>query len=256
MTFLLAGDLNQFEAVTVEAREWDSQVLGLRTARVNEIKRLEGGAGSYPLLVNGLMQAGFEYVTARRPQSDWAQIHRLEAAGFHILDGILEFAFALDQRERSSAKASRYPLRLSRVSDALGVAELSARTFTLSRFHNDPRLTRAQADRVFFEWARNSCLGVVAKAVWIGEDGAKPVGFITCKLAGQTGVIDLVGVDSTATGQGLGSALVRQACEWFAEQGCTRVTVQTQTSNLVAIQLYSRLNFTPSACSLTLRWAR
>jgi len=260
MTFLLAGDSNEYETVTVEAREWDSQVLGLRTARINEIIRLDRAvlksstAPKYLPLIDGLTRAGFEYVTARRPQSEWAQIHRLENAGFRALDGILEFALTLDQRDRT-ARAARFPLRLAAVSDAVRLAELSARTFTLSRFHNDPLLTRAQADRVFYEWARNSCLGVAAQAVWICEDGDRPLGLITCKLNGQTGIIDLVGVDSAAVGHGVGSALVHKAFAWFIEQGCARVTVQTQTSNLAAIHLYSKLGFKPSAASLTLRWA-
>jgi dTDP-4-amino-4,6-dideoxy-D-galactose acyltransferase len=73
---------------------------------------------------------------------------------------------------------------------------------------------------------------------------SQPVGFVTCRLeTGQAGVIDLIGVDSQAQGQGIGRRLVNAAVAWFATEGCTHARVTTQGRNIRAQRLYQRSGF-------------
>jgi ribosomal protein S18 acetylase RimI-like enzyme len=146
-------------------------------------------------------------------------------------------------------------LRLATAADSEPVAELAARSFVYSRFHNDPKLSPEIARRVHYEWARNSVLGQAADAVWVSEARGQIVGFITARLMGEVGSIVLIAVDPAFAGQGHGKKLVAQAQNWFAEKGVKRVEVQTQTANLPALALYFHTGFRLRSASFTLRWS-
>jgi Acetyltransferases len=76
------------------------------------------------------------------------------------------------------------------------------------------------------------------------------VGYISCRVATETGDIGLVAVDGKCRGLGLGDQLVSQALSWFAAQGARRVTVVTQGLNVPAQRLYQKSGFLVSAVQL------
>ncbi len=258
MNLLFPTEQNPLESMTVESLDWDTRVLGLQTARISEIRNLKNAASiplnSYATLGEKLKQAGLQYVTVRQPQHEWAQIHRLEFAGFHLLDGILEFSKKAEKSSPVLLKRN-FTLRVADTKDADALAEFSGRSFSQTRFHNDPVLSKEQAARIFSEWARNCCMGITAQAVWLAEENGRIVGFVTCKINDGNGVIDLIGIDAKVHGQGLGTALMTKAGDWFAEKGCANTRIQTQTNNLAAIGLYGKLGFAPILASVTLRWS-
>lgn len=266
-TFALEMDGVAVETVSVEALSWDSNILGMRCAALREIKVCQGvdsgrhrrddsaSIDVYVPLMRELEKAGMEYVTVRRPQHEWARIHALEHAGFRVVDGIIEFQEPV-KAEAEKPSSAVWNFRRAIPDDAVNAARLAARMFKISRFHNDPLLTAAQAERVHSEWAKNSCIGKAADAVWLAEADAGLLGFVTCKLEGEhQGRIVLIGVDASYAGIGLGSALVRRASMWFGEKGCKIVSVQTQTDNFAAIRLYTKCGLDPVSSYVTLRWS-
>ncbi|MEK7356276.1 MAG: GNAT family N-acetyltransferase [Bdellovibrionota bacterium] len=230
--------------------DWDSRVLGLSVGRIEDIADAAGVSHSYEYsgLTAHMKSMGLEYVTVRRPIGEWSRLRGLESAGFRIVDGILSFTKSLEGTAHES-KA-----RLSRPTDVDAVAALAISTFSKSRFHNDGVIAKEAADRLHGEWARNSCAGIVAKAVLVVDDGANLGGFITCKVSRTNGSIDLIGVAPSSAGKGIGRSLVASACDWFAKAGCKEVQVQTQIDNHAAIRLYFGAGFTPNASYVTLRW--
>ena len=251
-------DGEPFESVNIKTLDWDSQVLGLRSAALADMTVLKKDTQFPPLhytpLVAELRGWGMQYVIARRPQSEWTRIHALERSGFRAIDGILEFGKALPNYSPVNLPEGLM-LRLATERDAESVGRLAQQTFTKSRFHNDPILNKTQTDRVHFEWGKNACLGIAAQGVWLVERETHLAGFITCNLNGTTGSIGLVGVNAADAGQGLGVALVAKACQWFSEKKCIQVRVQTQTDNHAAIRLYGKFSFDPLSTQVTLRWA-
>jgi dTDP-4-amino-4,6-dideoxy-D-galactose acyltransferase len=71
------------------------------------------------------------------------------------------------------------------------------------------------------------------------------VGYVSCHYNGTSHAaqIGLVGVDSAARGQGVGSTLVRAAGQWCRNQGARELTVVTQGKNRAAQRLYQRCGF-------------
>lgn len=241
------------ELLAVQSLEWDTRLLGVKTGRIIDlVSRDESRAPGYSGIADHLRALDLEYVTVRRPISEWNRLRALEAAGFRLVDGILSFTRKIE----NSTPVSK-GTRLAKASDTEAIAELAIATFKRSRFHNDSAISNDAADRLHGEWARNSCKGTAAKAVLVVDDDRKVGGFITCKFGSDLsiGVIDLVGVAPSSAGKGIGRSLVEASCVWFASHGCKEVHVQTQIDNFAAIRLYTGAGFAPSATFATLRWS-
>ncbi|WP_143594858.1 GNAT family N-acetyltransferase [Thioclava sp. DLFJ5-1] len=73
------------------------------------------------------------------------------------------------------------------------------------------------------------------------EEGT-PLGTARLFRKEETGKIGRICVAKSARGTGLGAALVRDACERFAEMGCTRAHLSAQS---YAIPFYEKLGFVP-----------
>lgn len=247
--------LGSSENLTVSYLDWDSKVLERRCASISEMSEVvEGQKFDYSSLPSEFIKHKWEYVIVRRPQSEWPRIQAMEDAGFRTVDGIVEFVREL-QNLTPVRVPDNYQVRLAEKNDADKVGDLAVKTFSISRFHNDPLLTKVQVDRVHREWARNSCLGQAADGVLLIETEESLSGFITCGIKDNVGTIGLIGVDPHDSGKGLGAVLVQKACHWFAEQGCQWVRVLTQTNNHAAMKLYTRTGFDPVGTFVTLRWS-
>lgn len=251
------------ERAEAEELPWDSLVLGMKCARVSHMEETGSSglnfvpADFYRPLVEGFKRQNWEYVIVRRPAGEWRRFHLLENVGFHYLDQIL--GFRLVNSVSLTRRQAQAHLRVAQSADESLVAELSARTFVRSRFHNDPLLTKEQCEMVYRQWGANSVRGQAAQCVWLAERDKQVVGFITLnsKTEGKAplGIIDLIGVLPQFSGQGLGSALVARGVEWFSSRGIQQVLVQTQGDNLAAIQLYTRMGFKPDYAQVTWRWS-
>lgn len=82
------------------------------------------------------------------------------------------------------------------------------------------------------------------------HDGDRLTGFVVVGAAITTGYLQRLAVDPADRGRGLGRDLVRAACRWAAEQGATRIVLNTQPDNVAAAALYRSEGFTGSAGSL------
>jgi ribosomal protein S18 acetylase RimI-like enzyme len=69
-------------------------------------------------------------------------------------------------------------------------------------------------------------------------------------LTDDVGRIELIAVDASSRGRGLGIALVMEALSWFAARGMQRVRVGTQARNIVAQRLYQYCGFRTAESSL------
>lgn len=247
------------ETIVLDKLPWDSKILRRSCARISAIT---GNAENrslkfYQPLVETFRKLGLEYVDVRRTQGEWQRIHGLEAAGFSMIDGILEFGATVEKAKPVDLKED-YSLKLATATEAKMVAVAAGQIEFRSRFFNDP-ITTKYVSEINSEWAKNSCLNK-EHGVWLAMHGVQLAGFITCEKrkpadGKPTGVIGLVGVLPQHQGHGLGPVLIQQACNWFFEQGFHKVTVKTQTDNHGAIRLYGKMGFHPIWTAVTLRWA-
>jgi dTDP-4-amino-4,6-dideoxy-D-galactose acyltransferase len=249
----------------LETLDWDSEILGIPVGRLGRFNVLpdakKHSTELFKQIETKLQESQLQYITVRVPQSEWWMIQGFETVGLQTVDTVVEFGKELDlsvpanKRLQPPKLPSGYGLRPAMAADADAVAQLSVKTFNMSRFHNDPILTRTQADKLHFEWAKNCCLGEQADQVWLITTKHEIVGFVTNKLKGKTGMIGLIGISGGEAGRGFGKVLMQQSESWFSACDCQEISVQTQGNNYAAMALYTKCGFRIRLTQHTLRWS-
>ncbi|HSU17088.1 GNAT family N-acetyltransferase [Longimicrobium sp.] len=263
---LLAGDADAGTVCGWTPLPWDSEVLGVPSARVSVLSWGgwdDAGAMRIGAVVGGAVReadaSGARLLVLRADARDARAVPALEDAGFRLADTLVTFA---TQRLEAPEDAARgVDAAEERDLDAL---RRIARGFRTGHFHADPRIPSARAEDVYVRWIENSLAGR-ADAVLVGRDERDAVeGFITCRMDRRRsaslprphGVIELVAADAAAQGRGVGGRLVAAALRWFAAQGAGSAEVGTQIDNLGAVRLYERSGFRIAGFSHTFhRWS-
>lgn len=189
-----------------------------------------------------LSRPGPHFATAKVPAADTAGIDALQVFGFRVVD----LALSLDA-DRVCAPQSGTPMRFARPADRAGVEAIAGSAFRFSRFHLDPHLPKALADKVKAAWAANWFLGGRGDGMVVAEDAQGAVaGFLQLLWAAEDClVIDLIAVLPSSARKGLASAMIG-----FAQARGTgdlrrprRMRVGTQAANTGSVRLYEALGF-------------
>lgn len=246
---------------------WDSEQLGMPVAKLDLLVSTGGYQEAFERKSALLRMAaeecrirGVRYLTARVGAADLSTIHALGRAGFDMIDGILTFSMKLEDAVRRPV-ANGIEVRLFQPRDLDQVLAIAQSAYTCDRFHVDRVLAPGVADRLYAAWVRRSCSGEEADAVVVAAKQGRVLSYVACKLTGESaasgepsaGIIILVATAERARGQGVGSAAVQGALDWFREQGAQTAEVGTQMQNVAACRLYEQCGFRMSRMSLTFR---
>src|SRR5262249_31019765 len=137
-----------------------------------------------------------------------------EDNGFRLVD----IRVTLDRPLTGSEPGPSGNIRLHRPEDIAVLKGLARSSYHLSRFYYDSRFSRSEADALYETWIERSCNGY-DDAVLVAEADARPVGFMSVRLAKSTdgeiaGHVGLIGVSGDYQGQGLGGKLVDASLGW------------------------------------------
>lgn len=255
LDYALSADLIEYDTgpsgptglIYCKTSEWDSEILGVKVGRFSFLSPCckDARIGNNALISRFLSSAKtkcFDLLIGRVDTRDIPSLHSLQKAGFDIMDSLVTLTRKCVPTRRSPAIRPYIP------SDGNFLAEIGRKSFRTDHYHADPRLSSSQCDYLYSQWVRNACASR-ANAVFVAEVDRIPSGFIACLTDSEEtnhprhGIIDLIAVDPTKRGRGLGSELVSTALGWFHAQGVTYAEVGTQISNIQAIRLYDRLGF-------------
>jgi GNAT superfamily N-acetyltransferase len=180
---------------------------------------------------------------AKVDTADVARAGELTGVGFAVVD----VNVTLD-RVAGPVPVSPASVRVADVAanQHAAVLEIAGHAFRLSRFHLDPLIPRALADRVKREWVGSYVAGRRGERLLVATIDDRPVGFLAVLAADIDGkvarVIDLVAVAPEAQGLGVGTALVRSFIH-LTEATSDRLRVGTQIANARSLRLYTRAGF-------------
>ena len=239
------------------ALPWDSEQLDLTAHRLICLCSLPSSSsthvGTRTRLLSALQgrwrEQGVHHVSARIAAPDGIDRQALSAAGFLPLSQLIELSQeAGAPREIPPGIRSAEPKDLDEIQ---GIAETS---FQWDRFHEDPAIQNAGADRLHRAWARNCCTGRSDEVLVHHEEG-RIHGFSALTLApqGDHGRIELIAVHPRSRGRGVGRCLVEASLSWFANR-TERILVSTQASNIPALRLYGGCGFLPERTLSDYRW--
>lgn len=160
--------------------------------------------------------------------------------GFRIADTNVQ----LVRPARPTVSAPR--CRMARASDEAAVRAIASGSFRQTRFHLDPRIPAAAANRVKEEWAANYFHGQRGEWLVVAEDEAGVCGFnLVLRTERNSLVVDLIAVAERGRRRGFAAELIE-----FAAAEClgrpADVAVGTQIGNFNSLALYQKLGFRPA----------
>ena len=160
---------------------------------------------------------------------DLLAIETAVRAGARLVDLRVELKGRLVTGDRDDLPSTRRATPADRAALVIQARDLAGE----SRFARDDRIPDERVHDMYEIWL-DRCLreGVVA------VPAGRPAGFVGARDDDGVVRIELVYVDASARGQGLGRALIREAVEAFPG---SEVTVVTQTGNIAAQRLYQSL---------------
>jgi ribosomal protein S18 acetylase RimI-like enzyme len=241
-------------SLTFGLERFDSDILGLKIGRIfaAQSAHLEGYCVLLHQLVTRIKPLAYDQVLRRVPTTHSDEIWALERAGFELMDVGLTFGRDLSARlERPTS--DDLTVRLSTDDDIRQVVDEMLDVPWGSRYETDPAYSPAVVKQLRATWLWNSHRGRAA-AVFIGDIGGRPAGYVTCLLNERSrhGEIELVGTLPTFRGRRVASRIIEHALGWFSAHS-DRVTVRTQATNFAAAALYEKLGFTLVSSDLTFR---
>ncbi|MBI4135769.1 GNAT family N-acetyltransferase [Candidatus Uhrbacteria bacterium] len=125
-------------------------------------------------------------------------------------------------------------------------ARIAGSCFRYSRFHADPLIPKALADRVKAEWVRSYVEKKRGDALMVAVKNGAAAGFLAAAVVNdgvrKNAVIELIGVDAAFQGQGVGKTLVQEFIRAYRAK-CDALRVGTQAANIPSMRLYERLGF-------------
>jgi ribosomal protein S18 acetylase RimI-like enzyme len=197
----------------------------------------QGGSASIAELSN----PGRQFATAKVDVDDTARALALQDIGFRVVDTGL--TLEADKVAPEDAGAARF----ARASDRAAVEAIAGSAFRYSRFHLDPALPDALANRIKAEWAGNWFQGARGDGMVVAE---QPVGVVAgflqlCWAAGDRLVIDLIAVRPESARRGLARAMIGFASARGTGDARrpSSMLVGTQSANTASVRLYESLGF-------------
>jgi ribosomal protein S18 acetylase RimI-like enzyme len=222
------------ERYRLKADAWLGEMLGRPAWSVVE-------AASGPSLAE-LAASRAHFATAKMPATDVAAVEAFEGLGFHAVDMALTFDV-----ERADIAAQGARVRWAQPGDRAAVEAIAGSAFRFSRFHLDPKLPKALADKIKAAWAGNWFAGKRGDGMVVAEqaDGAV-AGFLQlCWAPENRLMIDLIAVQPDSIRKGYARAMIGFAgLKGTGDGRLPRgMIVGTQAANIASIRLYESLGF-------------
>jgi hypothetical protein len=170
--------------VVLEELPWDGAIFGLRMGRIGYI--LHHGRIDLSSLTQGLMEVvdyvitqGLDHLSVSVDAADVWSLQALEHCGFRVMDSLLTGLFQKSGSHLRPAKTIGHvrPYQHEDLAGVMAVAEEAFSTYT-GRFHHDPALSHAAAQKVYLAWTENLCRQRATSKVVVAERQGKIVGFL------------------------------------------------------------------------------
>jgi ribosomal protein S18 acetylase RimI-like enzyme len=117
-------------------------------------------------------------------------------------------------------------------------AQIARTAFSFDRFHLDPDVPDAVADRIKHDWVENALAGNRGDHVLVAVREGEVAGFLAVVVEDVRSIIDLTAVHPGHRGRGVGRALTARFLA-----GAERAEVGTQAANVRATRFYEGLGF-------------
>lgn len=217
---------------SIDELAWESEFFSLSSAKLNF-------SNEAPLLEAAFLSR-YQRVQAKVPADRSDIIDGLNALGFQLVEGEVDFSLTLDDALIAEPEA---PLscRVAVEDDIPALRDAATSAFRQSRFRT-PWYREGDSGRFYALWVEKAVLGTFDRCCLIIEDQeSKPQGFVTLReLDERQARIGLLAAWPERGRRGVGLALMNAAKRWCVQRELKTLYVATQMGNIAALRLYIR----------------
>ena len=218
---------------------WLSEVMGNRSFRVDLMAKAD--PAEWKAALAGLPAGPGVFAYTKVDPENVAAIQTLEERGFRLVDTNIQLAH---QGPRRAFSGGAFRVRFAEKSlndpSRAGVEKIAEESFSVTRFHLDPRVPRATANRIKREWVANFYHGRRGDFLVVAEtESGEPAGFLQGLLSGGQAVIDLIATGPAFRGKGAGKAMV----DYLLQERTEPSVVGTQLANRGSLRFYQDLGY-------------
>ena len=234
---------------SISKNQFISNVLGMNVALVSAHFEDPPSINTYNLedLIFECKKLDLDLVSVRISAEQVDLVTKFQRLGFIVIENLITLNSRLKKSEDNFFPPE---IRQANEKDESILRQLAANAFSFDRFHKDPEINPALADKLKSDWIANALNGR-SDIVFVYEVAKKIVGFNACLLSGNTASIDLIAVDPRFQGRGVGKQLVSTSQKYYSNFA-ERMSVGTQSSNISSMHLYHALGFSVSKSEFTL----
>lgn len=224
--------------------EWDTKYFGISCARVN----LSGAVNESELSQIIAFCKAYEFVTiANRYNCNKNNIWLGRVPRAFLADINMQFIKQIGNLHRA---VDSNILITNTYDGSPQILDIAGEAFQYSRFFNDPELPIEPARSIYRHWTSEG-FNREDKYFALYLKAKKPIGYVLFSLNKEDdyGCIELIAVEKSQMGQGIGRALINATEIYMTEQAVSRIKVGTQADNQTAMQLYINCGFKYSYCT-------
>lgn len=210
------------------------EILGLPSYRVHEPLKLD--------ITQFAQTVSKCFLYAKTNCSNQADRSHLETLGFQVIETNVTLKQEIEYECKiESHQNGRYEIRLASSNDRAKVEEIASKSFTLDRFHQDPKIDNFSADEIKKQWASNFFAGKRGDVLIVASRNNRTIAFLLLIFGKKENIIDLIAVDPEHRKNGLAEKMIHFAKSINGSQ--KKLFVGTQVSNTPSIRLYEKLGF-------------
>lgn len=152
----------------------------------------------------------------------------------NLVDIRVVFAFEILRQSQYSRLVSEF------IGSPSELYSLSRQAGRYSRFKLDNHFSEMEFNRLYDTWVDNSLNKKYADVVFVYRQDQLIKGFVTGKITRNTIIIGLISVSEDCRGKGIGSVLINHIIAYAYANGCERLEVATQRTNIGACDFYRK----------------
>lgn len=192
------------------------------------------------------------------PPGAVAMAQALAAQDFYPVETMMEFHLALRHFNAIIRQpAQRERLRMAQPADRPRVEEIAAAAFAADRYHLDPNLPSAKADRRFRDWVGRSFAANEPIFLLEDTDSGRVLGFIQCRPITEHSMdVTLGSVDREIQRSGAGVLMYQLMFLELKRQGYREAITRVSLHNIGGVKLTLRFGFTVRSAVSTWHWFR
>jgi RimJ/RimL family protein N-acetyltransferase len=233
---------------------WDEETFQQPIACLDriEVRERASAARDYRAFLDWSAAMRIALCSVRIPQRRIVESMFLEEQGFRFLE--LTYAPYLDDLQNLRLLDSEIKIVPAAEDDRQGLAALAGRTFRVGRYHMDPRVDGAAADRRYGQWVSRAFANA-SQRVFKCLRGDEVIGFFVVQgHESDERFWSLIGLAPEFIGCGLGYRTWTAMLKYHQEEGVRKVTTSISSHNIAVMNLYVKLGFRFPEPQVTLHW--